>query len=118
MTESDVWLHINEHDVDFRTDEDFDISGRIQRIIRVLEDHVDFIIESFAIDHGTIKSLTSLASELRKALMDYAELQGKIQRGNVVVQVNQYQQQLNILVQTIIEDLCDECRERVASKFA
>lgn len=115
-----MWEHVNEHleeGVEEEEEEEFDIERKLKRIIGLLEDQVEVLGDSWNVDVATIKSLTSLVSELRKSIMDYAELKGKIQRGQVVVQIENYQNQLNEVIAFITEEMCDECRRRFIERF-
>jgi len=115
----EAWEHVNMHQVpeDMMLREDDDTAKRFEKLIRLLEDWVDMVAMRGQPDPSNVKSLTALVRELRQAMMDYAEFQGKIQRGQVVLQVQQVQQKVQELTMVVLEEVCDGCRERIVKRL-
>lgn len=116
VTVDEAWEHVNEHVVQYNEQED-PLSGKMQKIIDVLETYIDLLAVQSHPDPQTIRALTQVARELRGALMDYAELVGRIQRGQVIVQVQQLEQQVQQLTTVVLEEVCDECKQKILRRL-
>lgn len=124
VTDEEVWRHIDEH-IDMeeiqeeqkRQDGADRIVQQLERIIDVLSEKVEELSEGWVLDSQKILDLTRLAKELRGALMDYAEVIGEIQRGQIVVQVQQMEERVDQLVEILMDEVCDECREKVLMRL-
>lgn len=121
VTVEEVWRHVEEHlrpeEVRRWVEEDDEIMGKMRKIVRVLEDYVDLLADAYEPDVGKIRALTGVVKELRSALMDYAELAGRIQRGQIVVQVQQVEKRVQELTMVVLEECCEECRERILRRL-
>jgi len=69
------------------------------------------------LSYKTINALTSLIKEYRQVLSVLAELDGKINKNQVVVELQNYNQKLDEIVTLIVEELCDDCRAKVLGKL-
>jgi len=65
----------------------------------------------------TVNALTSLVKEYRQVLSVLAELDGKINKNQVVVELQDYNRKLDEIVTLIVEELCDDCRAKVMGKL-
>ena len=117
----EAWEHVNQHlspeKLKQWTEGDDEFAGKMKKIIEILEDYVDLLASDFQPDVQKIRALTQVVRELRGALMDYAELIGRIQRGQVIVQVQQIEQKVQQLTMVVLEEVCPECRERILQRL-
>ena len=123
VTIDEAWEHVNRHFtredmkkwVGEKSEDDF--TRRMKRIVRVLEDYMEFLADEVQPDYQRIRALTQVVRELRGALMDYAELVGRIQRGQTIIQVQQIEQQVQMLTMVVLEECCEECKERILRRL-
>lgn len=105
--------HLDRKDILELAKEGETLAGRMERIIKVLECELDLLTTARTMDYTRIKSLANIVRELRCSLMDYAELIGKIQRGQVIVQIQQVENKIAVLTQLVLENCCDECKNKI-----
>ena len=86
-------------------------------ILLDLEMWINKVKNSNEATYKTISALTSLIKEYRQILTTLAELDGKINKNQVVVELQNYNQKLDELVTIIVEELCDDCKTRVMGKL-
>jgi len=121
VTVNEAWEHVEQHVTADQLREwgrgDDQFVSKMQKMVQVLEDYVDLLAADLSPDVGRIKALTAVVRELRGTLMDYAELVGRIQRGQVIVQVQQIEQKVQQLTMVVLEEVCPECRERILKRL-
>lgn len=119
MDVEDVMEHVNKHEIVLKQDS----VGRYQSpdwylnemlgLFNVLRDWIDYLMEQPKdLDSRKISSLTTLTKEIRAVIVELANLQGRIQKGEIHVDKMQVNN-IAILTDVLLEEVCDECRPRV-----
>jgi len=123
VTEEEVWQHIdhiNPEELKMKVRKETGsekVMEKLESMIDILSEKVDELMFIWNPDSQRISDLTKLVKELRGALMDYAEIIGEIQRGQVVVQVQQVEHQIEQIIDILMSEVCDSCRERVLQRL-
>ena len=133
VSRQEAWEHLNKHQMDppetpYQMDsKETEVEGmdestidyylKFKKMIKHLESWIEYIMKHNNPDRHTVGALSSLVKEYRQALMNLAEIEGKIQRGQVVVELQQYNNKLDEIVELIIEELCDECKVKTLEKL-
>lgn len=119
MSRNEVMDHINTHQIkeDKNTGEydsqDFYMK-RLLRMLKKLEDWVNYICAIKDFDRENIKLALMLTKETRATLHDLAEFQGRLnQGGNVNVKIETMNNRFVLLTNLIVQEVCPECRQKV-----
>jgi len=127
VTVEEVQIHIQKHRItdiarqrvrkarQILSDKDFKTA--FEFLFTLLMDKIEAIDATGKLDAQTINSISKLTESMRKLLRDVAEIEGKIQSNQVVIQIEQVQKEIDILTDILLHDLCDECQERVLKKL-
>ena len=124
VTKEEAEEHLRSHDMsefaivdDDKRDSAIDYYNKFKTILDHLEKWINVVVSSGKYDKSAVLNLTTLVKEYRQALMNLAELEGKIQRGQTIVQIQQYNQKLDELVEIVLNEVCDRCRERILARL-
>lgn len=119
MDIEEVMEHVNRHEIVLKQDS----PGRYQSpdwylnemlgMFNVLRDWIDFLIEGQKdgkdLDPRKIDALTKLTKEVRATLVELANFQGRIQKGEIHIDKMQVNN-IAVLTDVLLEEACDECR--------
>jgi len=127
ITRQEAWEHVNKHSpqptTPFILDEsseeakEFDYYMKLKRVAKALEKWINYLASQDVPTKDTVSQLSSLVKEYRHILMNLAEIEGKVQKGQVVVELKQYNEKLDEMITLIVEELCDDCRVKVLGKL-
>jgi len=119
MDIEDVMEHVNKHEIVLKQDSadryrspDWYLNEMLG-LFNILRDWVDYLMEQPKdLDPKKISSLTTLTKEIRAVIVELANLQGRIQKGEIYVDKMQVNN-IAMLTDVLLEEVCDECRPKV-----
>jgi hypothetical protein len=83
-------------------------------LFTAMKSWLEFTMEAERIDRSTIEVGLRLIREIRETLKLIAELQGKITKGSTYQnQYIQIQGDLNMLVGTVLNEVCNDCQKKI-----
>jgi len=115
----EIMEHVNKHEIVLKQDS----PGRYQSpdwylnemlgMFNVLRDWIDYLMEQpKEVDTRKITALTTLTKEVRATLVELANFQGRIQKGEIHIDKMQVNN-IAVLTDVLLEEACDECRLRM-----
>jgi len=117
MDIEDVMEHVNKHEIvlkeysiDRYQSPDWYLNEMLG-MFNVLRDWIDYLMEQprGEIDPRKVDALTKLTREVRATLVELANFQGRIQKGEIYVDKMQVNN-VAVLTDVLLEEACDECR--------
>lgn len=117
MELEEVMEHVNKHEIVLKEGDaeryqspDWYLNEML-RMFNILRDWIDYMIEQpkGEIDVRKVDALTKLTKEVRFTLVELANFQGRIQKGEIHVDKMQVNN-IAMLTDVILEEACDQCR--------
>jgi sarcosine oxidase delta subunit len=123
MTIDEVMEHLNSHHME-DTEETIDVMELVKNpaffyrelwtLIVNLKEWLEVTRETGDLDRNNIELGLKLLREIRETLKLIAELDGKLNKGDTYqIQYNQIQGDFNVLISTVLGEVCDECQGKV-----
>jgi len=119
--------HIDSHDIQGVVRNKFEETEKVLEhgeyvkefkfMMTILKDKLEQLYAVDDVSPQTLSNLSKLIGEMRKLLMDIAEYDGKVHKGQINVVVEQQQKELDLIMDILLNEICPECRIHVIKRL-
>lgn len=119
MPVAQVMVHVTEHQIVTQNKETGDIESddiyvsRMVKLLKNMQEWVDYLMKADEINKGTVDSLTKLVREIRTTLVTVAEFQGRTDGNRTKTKVESLEITMFNLTNMLIKEACPICRAKV-----
>jgi hypothetical protein len=119
MPVAQVMIHITEHQIVKQNEETGDIESddiyvsRMVKLLKNMQDWVDYLMKEGEVNKGTVDSLTKLVREIRTTLVTVADFQGRTDGNKTKTKVESLEVTMFNLTNLLIKEACPVCQAKV-----